>query len=158
MWRLPEQWLTGNSRIRFATWAIAMLIIMLASAAVMIRPALQALANARTERIAFTRTLIAEQRKCRALDAQLIEKQQTLPEWQARAFSAMDISALPGMSLAKWQPEATQSELALHTQWRHIPALFEALSHTDVAMSAFSIQPEAGALRLTLRLEAGHEK
>ncbi len=158
MRRLIEQWLTAEARLRIATWAAAMLLLMALCGLGVIRPGYQALEQQRISLAASEQAIKEQQRQKRALDRQLNAAQRNLPALVSVNFSAMTTGKLPGITLEKWQPEGEFAELVLCSQWLAVPALFHALSRTDARLKSFSLTSGSGVLSVTLRLEADHEK
>lgn len=159
MRRLFEQWLTADARLRVATWAASMMLLMALGWLWVIHPGYQALEQQRLSRAAGVRAIKEEQQISRVLGAQLNATQRNLPALTSESFSAMATGKLPGVTLMKWQPEGESAELELRSQWLPVPGLFNALSRTDARLKRFSVAAgEGGALTVTLLLEAAHEK
>lgn len=86
----------------------------------------------------------------RVLPLQKGEKNRVSPEFLA--FSATDFQT-GGSSLRRWQPGNNGGELVLETDWETVPVIFALLAARGMAVTAFSIRPEAGALQMVMQLE-----
>ena len=68
-------------------------------------------------------------------------------------FTPIDLP-IAGATLIAWRPGGSAGEMQLAVDWQAVPALFSWLARCGMRATAFSLQPEKQALRLTLHLEA----
>lgn len=68
-------------------------------------------------------------------------------------FSPIELP-VAGAALIAWRPMGVGGEMQLEVDWQAVPALFTWLARCGMQATAFSVQPEKQALRLTLHLEA----
>ena len=68
-------------------------------------------------------------------------------------FSPIELP-VAGAALIAWRPMGGGGEMQLEADWQAVPALFSWLARCGMRATAFSVQPEKQALRLTLHLGA----
>ena len=76
-----------------------------------------------------------------------------MEEDATQVFTPIDLPSA-GATLIAWRPGGSAGEMQLAVDWQAVPALFSWLARCGMRATAFSLQPEKQALRLTLHLEA----
>ena len=76
-----------------------------------------------------------------------------MEEGATQVFTPID-HPIAGATLIAWRPGGATGEMQLAVDWQAVPALFSWLARCGMRATAFSLQPEKQALRLTLHLEA----
>ena len=76
-----------------------------------------------------------------------------MEEDATQVFTPIDLP-IAGATLIAWRPGGSAGEMQLAVDWQAVPALFSWLARCGMRATAFSLQPEKQALRLTLHLEA----
>ena len=76
-----------------------------------------------------------------------------MEEGATQVFTPIDLP-IAGATLIAWRPGGSAGEMQLAVDWQAVPALFSWLARCGMRATAFSLQPEKQALRLTLHLEA----
>jgi pilus assembly protein HofO len=81
---------------------------------------------------------------------------QTPPPAATVPFSPVDFQR-QDVALVSWMPAGRGGDIVLESAWYQVPATFGLLAERGMQVNAFSIQPGAERLLLTLQLEGGDE-
>lgn len=143
MRELVERWCDLSRSGRWACWFVLLLVAVAGgSYSHLTMPALPEISDTKAQ---WKRLMVLRQ-------------QSALPEVPPREpFSPLGFQATD-VKLVSWQPSGRGGELVLDSGWRSIADLFSLLARSGTALQAFHVLPHAGALRITLTLEADDDR